>query len=400
MKNKHLFAFALALIALNFNVIGRSPLNTGNSNYVVIGAFSMQSNAKHFAENAKKLSFSAELAINPTRNLFYVYVLHTGDSSVANAQARKLRTETPFNDTWVYRGLLGADAQDGTDVNPITEQKIVQVEVADNTLVNKATLAEQKNLEAEISKTTLNKVESESMGKIDEVGAKGFVFKITSVSGQELKGEVDLIDTDRLAKVAEYEGNKLVGIKPLNKSGKLMLICEVLGYRKVQRELNYNLPDSSSGVTLENGNTIVPFEMIRLRKGDIAVMYNVLFFKDAAVMRPDSHYEVNSLKEMMEENPKYKIKIHGHTNGNSAGKIIRMGENKNFFSLTGSKDGFGSAKELSESRAEVIRDFLISEGIDPGRLLVKAWGGKKAIHDKKSSKAHENVRVEVEILED
>ena len=53
-----------------------------------------------------------------------------------------------------------------------------------------------------------------------------------------------------------------------------------------------------------------------------------------------------------------------------------------------------------ESRAEAIRDFLIFEGIDPTRFSVKAWGGKKPIHDKKSSKAHENVRVEVEILED
>ena len=164
--------------------------------------------------------------------------------------------------------------------------------------------------------------------------------------------------------------------------------------------MNYNRPDSTSGAVVENGTTVIPFEFIRLRKGDIAVMYNVLFFKDAAIMRPDSRYEVATLKDMLLENPKYKIKIHGHTNGNGAGKIIKMGENKSFFSLTGSVEGFGSAKELSESRAEVIRDFLISEGIDQSRLSIKAWGGKKAIHEKKSSRAHENVRVEVEILED
>ena len=129
-------------------------------------------------------------------------------------------------------------------------------------------------------------------------------------------------------------------------------------------------------------------------------MYKVYFFKDAAIMRPESRYEVTSLKEMMKENPNLKIRLHGHTNGNGSGKIIRMGEQNNFFSLNESKDAFGSAKELSESRAEVIRDFLISEGIEQNRLLIKAWGGKQAIHDKKSNKAHENVRVEVEILED
>jgi len=33
-------------------------------------------------------------------------------------------------------------------------------------------------------------------------------------------------------------------------------------------------------------------------------------------------------------------------------------------------------------------------------MEVKAWGGKKPIHDKMSQRAQENVRVEIEILED
>jgi len=383
MKAKTPFAFILALIALNFNVVTAGPIASGNSNYVVIGAFAQQSNAQHFAESAKKSHFKAELILNPTRKLYYVYVLHTSDSAIANAQARKLRAESRFSDTWVYRGLLGAETAAGVDVNPITEQKIEQVKAVDTKLETKPATPV-----------------IESPGKAIENGPKGFLFKITSAIGEELKGEVDLIDAERLTKAGSYEGNRQVAIKPVNKSGKISLICEVLGYRKMQRELNYNLTDSTSGVVTENGITTVPFELIRLRQGDIAVMYNVFFFNDAAIMRPESQYEVISLKQMMLENPKYKIKIHGHTNGGSAGKIVRMGDSKNFFSLSGSKEGFGSAKELSESRAEVIRDFLISEGISPDRLLVKAWGGKKPIHDKKSNKAHENVRVEVEILED
>jgi outer membrane protein OmpA-like peptidoglycan-associated protein len=102
---------------------------------------------------------------------------------------------------------------------------------------------------------------------------------------------------------------------------------------------------------------------------------------------------------MMKENPNCRIKIHGHTNGNAAGKIIRMGENQNFFSLTGSTDGYGTAKQLSGDRAEAIRDYLISNGIEESRMETKAWGGKRAIHDKHSQRAAENVRVEVEILQ-
>jgi outer membrane protein OmpA-like peptidoglycan-associated protein len=126
----------------------------------------------------------------------------------------------------------------------------------------------------------------------------------------------------------------------------------------------------------------------------------VFFYIDAAVMKPDSKFEVDKLLEMLKENPNYKIKIHGHTNGNSHGKIIRMGESKNFFALVDTEEGFGSAKQLSEERANTIRDFLVANGVEESRMIVKAWGGKRPIHDKHSQRAHENVRVEVEILQD
>ena len=75
-------------------------------------------------------------------------------------------------------------------------------------------------------------------------------------------------------------------------------------------------------------------------------------------------------------------------------------DSDSFFALTDTKEGFGSAKQLSEERAAIIRDYLIKNGIAAGRMEIKAWGGKKPIHDKMSARASENVRVEVEILED
>lgn len=430
MKKILIITPVFLFFVLNCELFGVSqPLNLDNSNYVVIGAFANQSNATQFVENAKRLNFKAEFAINPSRKLFYVYVLHTEDKSLAIVEAMKIRTETPFNDTWVFKGLLGENVgrHFGTDVNPANEQNISQVVVSDqsqtetipenNQIIantekaiervnatenkfdnNNNTVASSQNVPQDFSRNT-NENNSTSVNET-AAGAKAFIFKIASLSGNELTGDIDIIDSDRLTKAASYDGNKRVFIKPVNKTGKLKLICQVFGYRKVQKDLNYNLPDSTSGIKIENGDVVVSFDLTRLKKGDFAIMYNVYFYKDAAIMRPESRYEVTSLLEMMKENPKYKIRLHGHTNGNSAGKIIKMGDSKNFFSLSDTKDGFGSAKELSESRAEQIRDFLISEGIQTDRLLIKAWGGKKSIQEKNSAKANENVRVEVEILED
>ena len=406
MKMKLTTVFILLVFLLKCNVTGwTQSLITNNSNYVIIGAFSIQSNASRFVNSVKQQDLRAEFTFNPDRDLYYVYVLQTKDITEAMVQAAKLRTETSFIDTWVYKGLLGekSSGQNETASNTVVEQKLAVVKENDQPKVEEsAPIVSTDNPSKDVSQNDVALEKDKVIVKAgdSEPGSKGFIFKITTSNGEKLKGDIDLIDADRIIKVSSYEANKQVFIKPVNKTGKIVLICNIFGYRKVQKALNYNLPDSTSGVGIENGNAVVSFELIKLEKGDISVMYNVYFFKDAAIMRQDSRFEVMMLKNMMMENPKYIIKLHGHTNGNSAGKIIRMGESKNFFSISGSTDGFGTAKELSESRAEVIRDFLMSEGIDANRLLVKGWGGKKALHDKSSNKAQENVRVEVEIIED
>jgi outer membrane protein OmpA-like peptidoglycan-associated protein len=140
---------------------------------------------------------------------------------------------------------------------------------------------------------------------------------------------------------------------------------------------------------------------VRYQKGDIRTLFNIYFFNDAAVMMPESKYELSGLLDMLQENSNYRIKLHGHTNGNYHGKIIKRGSTGDFFSVN--KDAtttVGSAKELSESRAEVIRDYLIDKGVEGSRIEIKAWGGKRPIYDKHSANAKKNIRVEVEILSD
>jgi outer membrane protein OmpA-like peptidoglycan-associated protein len=177
------------------------------------------------------------------------------------------------------------------------------------------------------------------------------------------------------------------------------MTCNVFGYRRIQHDLNY-LDPAGDSVEMQDSTIVVPFKLVRLQKGDVAVMYDVYFFKDAAIMRPESRFEVGSLLEMMKENVKYKIKIHGHTNGKSHGKIISLTkDSENYFSLTDTKEGFGSAKKLSAERAELLKTYLVNNGIDEKRLVVKAWGGKKPLYDKLSPQAQSNVRVEIEILQ-
>jgi hypothetical protein len=415
---------------------------TETPNFVVIGAFAIPNNAKRFTEEANKKNLHAQFMINPNRNLYYVYVLSTIDRAQAIDEALRLRKQPEFSDTWVYNGMLGSmmsgsvqqRAARGTDYNPETEQKMEHVQgndpnhgtptsqqqsgggsssdaptsLAQTTTKgpsqNSTTLVEGQLAAADpstSSSTTETKADHNS--ELDHgVEGANFFFKIfRTLDHEKVEGDVDVIDIDRTRKIGTFKGNMGVKISnPASKSGNVSFVCEVFGYRKVQRDVSYTSPEGEGIEKNENGAVVIPFELVRLQKGDIAVMYNVYFFKDASIMRPESRFEVTSLLDMLKENPKYKIKIHGHANGGAHGKIISMEKGStSFFSLTDTKDGFGSSKELSEERAEIIRDYLMANGIESSRMQVKAWGGKRPIHDKHSTRAQENVRVEIEILE-
>jgi len=140
-------------------------------------------------------------------------------------------------------------------------------------------------------------------------------------------------------------------------------------------------------------------QVMVMKKGEMERLDYIFFYKDAAVLRPESQYEVDRLVRLLKENPKEQIRIHGHTNGNDPGKIIKHGPKiSDFFSLENTVEDYGSAKELSELRANVIKDYLISQGIDKKRMAVKAWGGKKPLYKVDDDKAEANVRVEIEVV--
>src|SRR5688572_19505997 len=385
-------------------------------NYVVIGAFKNQNNAIRFTDHAQKdLKLNAKFEMNVRRNLYYVYVLNTENLEAAVQEAKRLRAESEFTDTWVYRGSFDGSGPEPVVIVPTVETKPEEVkneeaETPETSPANAAAAVAATEGPTTVDSTaaatpeaTEVPVETSAAPDDTKEGTK-FLFKISRATDlKRVRGDVDVIDVDRSRKMGTYKGNLSVKVSsPQNKSGKMALVCDVFGYRKVQREINYNDPEVDTDIIRDaTGSVVVPFDLERLRKGDIAVMYNVYFFKDAAVMRPESRYEVNSLLEMLNENTNYRITIHGHTNGNAAGKIIAMNKDtQNFFSLTDTKESFGSAKELSEQRATLIRDYMVNNGIDTKRMEIRAWGGKKPIHDKMSQRAQENVRVEIEILED
>lgn len=71
--------------------------------------------------------------------------------------------------------------------------------------------------------------------------------------------------------------------------------------------------------------------------------------------------------------------------------------------LGGHTDNVGSAKSnliLSDARANTVRNYLISKGIDPNRVVAKGYGLTKPIESNKTAEGRaQNRRTEVTILE-
>jgi hypothetical protein len=355
----------------------------GKSYFVVIGAFSIEKNANEFISDwAKKFGLNPQYKMNTNRNLFYVFTMQDKYWGIPVQEAERIRKmDVKFDKTWVYYGTLD-------DIVKATESPTTIIPPVE------APPAPSEN----------------RVGTVDSVGttvpdpatevAKKFFFELKAEDGTLLKSPVELVDLDRSSLAALYPSNEPVIISPINNSGRVMVQSKIFGYRLKQVGIDLNNPLDSAGIVLNDNVYTVPIVLKPLTVGDISIMYNVFFFKDAGIMRPDSKYEVNALVGMMQEFPNRKIIIHGHTNGSYRGKILKMGENKNFFSTEDCLTTTGSATELSEERARCIQQYLVANGIDVSRMTIKAWGGKKMLYESDHKRAIENVRVEVEIVKD
>jgi len=404
--NKNLDWWFILLACMGFSVqaFGQSGEVSQEGYYVVINAYaqSREQVANSYYEEIRRQGDEVHYAYVRSKQMYFVYTHFHRDFREAIADMRQTRKDPRFPEAWVF---VSGDHQ-VNELDIVKQPEVVEVVQTTEPIPDKSPVADPpKNLTASQDEIVLDEAALEDLDRRLEPPANinQLVFILSNArNNQEVTGDVQIIDTERAKLIGVQNSGEIRAIgDPDNGSGQLTLLCDVFGYRKIQKEVNYYGLDEHEDVQKLEDYYVVFFDLVRYHKGDIATMYNVYYFNDAAIMRPESRFEVNSLLAMMRENPNYRIRIHGHTNGNRRGKIISMGTSDNFFDLDEeNKDGSGSAKMLSRRRAELIRDYLISQGIDADRMEIKAWGGRRMLYDKNSPMAKKNVRVEIEILED
>lgn len=232
----------------------------------------------------------------------------------------------------------------------------------------------------------------------DELKSQTFTFVIEDPDGNLLPGQVSLVNFEKSSVIASFRPGEQVSIRGTHREQMLAFVCEELGYRMESRF--YNIDHLSRGQGIRKNAQGIWEVVIKLKKMELydqAILYNTRFYKDDAILVPASTVELDGLVKMMKANPGYKIVVHSHCNKGKRHDIALPSEG-NASGQHVSRVAKGSDGMLTRKRANVIRDYLVENGVSMKRVDVVGWGSSEMLVNPKGDDINLNERVEVELV--
>lgn len=391
MNLKGLF-FLCLLVALSTNQLFGQDQSTY---FIVIGAYDSEANAKRALTLAEENNLPARYARHPEQNRFYVYVRLVTDVALAKETMRSVRAEG-YAQAWIFGGIL---------LNPVT---LVAIQPADR--AETIGLASYQPIQKETDLTKEN--HAEPVARVEDAviiteepkvaekpkpEGQPFVFQLVDKNNTALKGIVRLHESDRAQQFKPVSANETVYIPaPSNRAGRWYVACDVVGYKPYKVQFAYK--DAAKNLEQgPGGEYLIPIDLVPVKRGDYIELERVKFFTNSNIFQPDSRQELDELVAMMANGLDYKIRIHGHTNGNENRDIVEADPTQDLFAVDSSNKQYdGSAKQLSSLRAESVKRFLVEHGIAESRITTRGEGGKQMLYE--GNLAALNDRVEIEIV--
>jgi len=130
-----------------------------------------------------------------------------------------------------------------------------------------------------------------------------------------------------------------------------------------------------TNVTLD---TTIVLEQLVLEKA--IVLENIYYDLDKADIRPDAAEELDKLVKILKDNPNIRIELSSHTDDRAS-------------------DAYN--QDLSQRRAESAVEYLVSQGIEPDRLVAKGYGESQLIIPSAATEEEHqrNRRTEFKVIE-
>lgn len=132
-------------------------------------------------------------------------------------------------------------------------------------------------------------------------------------------------------------------------------------------------------LTTTRADLVRDMELMPIEEGTKVTLRNIYFDVSKYDLRSESFPELDQLVSLMRENPTMKIRLEGHTD------------------IVGD---FDANLELSRNRVKEVKSYLVSKGIDAGRIDTIGYGASRPINKNGTVKERqENRRVEMVITQ-
>jgi len=199
---------------------------------------------------------------------------------------------------------------------------------------------------------------------------KGSVTDI--ISRQHIQAQIEVYDNATSQQVAAFQttpqGKYLV---TLPSGANYAVVLRQEGYLFYSE--NVNLPPTTG-----YAEKVKNIQLQRVEPGSNVVLNNVFFDPEKAVLRPESTAELERLVKLLNETPKLKIHLCGHTD--NVGQI-------------------DANKDLSQKRAQAVANYLVDHKIKPERLQVTGYGATIPIASNATEAGRQqNRRTEFKVL--
>lgn len=196
-----------------------------------------------------------------------------------------------------------------------------------------------------------------------------------SITHQPLEATIELNDNTKNELIATFKSNSATGkyLVTLPDGRNYGIAVTAPGY--MFHSENFDIPPTNGFQEI-----IKDVELLKVAVGNKVILKNIFFDFDKATLRSESVNELERLIKFLNDNPKVKIEIGGHT------------------------DSYGSDEyniKLSQSRCESVVTYLIAHGIAKERLRAKGYGETKPIDTNETPEGRQmNRRTEFEITGD
>ncbi len=217
---------------------------------------------------------------------------------------------------------------------------------------------------------------TEIEGKVEVEEKKSLtVFKgkiIDELAQKPVKADIEIVDNESGEPVRTVQSNKATGkfLISLPAGKNYGIRVEAEGY--LFHSENFDLPKDDDYNLVQKTIGLKNIEV-----GSKIALRNVFFETGKAEIQRASHTELDRLVELLEEVPALTIELSGHTDNQGSEKLN---------------------KELSQKRAEAVREYLINEGIDGSRLTAKGYGSEQPVATNKTKAGRQkNRRTEFKI---